>query len=170
MRKLISSLVLICSVVATPLLLAQEKEPNKLIQFQMALLRKGPKWNEITPSDRRTILQQHFGNVLAMMEAGEMVIAGPLRDQNDLSGIFILRTASAEEATNWVNTDPAVKAGLMAFELHPWWSQDVLKKPNRPLKMNTINFNVVYLGFLRKGPNRKDGDSDNPEVKGLQKA
>ena len=60
---------------------------------------------------------------------------------------------------------PAVEAGLFAAELHPWWSQDIFKKADSPLKLST-----VYLGFLKKGPNRKDGDDQTPEIQELQKA
>jgi uncharacterized protein YciI len=81
------------------------------------------------------------------------------------SGIFILRAASADEAKDWVEADPAVKAGLFAAEMHPWFSQDIFKKANSPLKLSE-----VYLGFLKKGSNRKEGDDETPEVQELQKA
>jgi uncharacterized protein len=58
-----------------------------------------------------------------------------------------------------------VKAGLMVAEMHPWWSEDVFKKANSPLKMET-----VYFGFLKRGPNRKAGDANTPEIQELQKA
>jgi uncharacterized protein YciI len=48
--------------------------------------------------------------------------------------------------------------------MHPWWSEDVFKKPNSPLAIET-----VYLGFLKKGMNRKEGDSESAEVQQLQK-
>ena len=54
----------------------------------------------------------------------------------------------------------------MVAELHPWWSEDIFKKAaTAPLKMET-----VYLGFLKRGPNRKEGDGKTPEVQDLQKA
>jgi uncharacterized protein YciI len=53
----------------------------------------------------------------------------------------------------------------MISEMHPWWSEDIFKKAVMPLKMNT-----VYLGFLKRGPNRKEGDGKTPEVQALQKA
>jgi uncharacterized protein YciI len=86
-------------------------------------------------------------------------------DDTDLAGIFILRAASAEEAKTWVDNDPAIKAGLFVAEMHPWWSEDIFKKANTPLKMNTL-----YLAFLKRGPNRKEGDGETPEVQELQKA
>jgi len=53
----------------------------------------------------------------------------------------------------------------MVPEMHPWWAEDIFKKANSPLKLHT-----VFLAFLKKGPNRKEGDGDTPEVQELQKA
>ncbi len=111
-------------------------------------------------------MQQHLANVLSMLDSGKAVIAGPMGDDTDPAGIFILRAPSAEEAKTWVDADPVVKAGLFAAEMHPWWSEDIFKKANTsPFKLET-----VYLGFLKKGPNRKDGDDQVPEIQELQKA
>jgi uncharacterized protein YciI len=142
-----------------------QKEEHKLVQFHMALLRTGPKWESTKEQDRNSILQQHLANVMSMLDSGKAVIAGPMADHSDLAGIFILRASSAEEAKTWVDNDPSVKAGLFAAEMHPWWSEDIFKKASSPLKMNT-----VYLGFLKRGPNRKEGDGQNPEIQELQRA
>jgi uncharacterized protein YciI len=154
-------------LIAAPLTLAQEKkEPqSKLVQFQMALLKKGPKWTGTQTPETQHILHQHLVNVLALLDSGKAVVAGPFGDDTDLAGIFILRASSAEEAKTWVDNDPAVKAGLFVAEMHPWWSEDIFKKRDLPLKMNT-----VYFAFLKKGPNRKEGDEGTPQVKELQKA
>ena len=145
--------------------MAQPKEENKLIQFHMAILKKGPQWDATKEADRMTILKQHLANVIELLNSGKAVIAGPLGSETDLAGIFVLRAATAEEAQAMVDADPAVKAGLMVGEMHPWWSEDIFKKAVMPLKMQT-----VYLGFLKRGPNRKEGDSQTPEVQALQKA
>ena len=144
---------------------ARQDEGHKLIQFQMAIMKKGPKWDTTRDEERGPILQQHLANVLSMYESGKLAIAGPFGDDTNLAGIFVVRTASADEAKSWVNDDPAVKAGLMAPEFHPWWSEDVFKKPNLPMKLDTF-----YFGFLKKGPNRKDGDDKDPQIQELQKA
>ena len=109
--------------------------------------------------------KRHFANVISLLDSGKAIVAGPFQDESDLAGIYILRSASTEEAKTWVDADPAVKAGLLVFEMHPWWSEDIFKKASQPLKWNT-----VYLGFLKKGPNRKEGDGKTPEVQELQKA
>ncbi len=138
----------------------------KLVQFHMALLNKGPKWETTPAPERNKIMQQHLANVLSMLDSGKAVICGPMRDDTDLAGIFILRAKAAEEAKTWVDADPAVKAGLFVAEMHPWFSEDIFKKANTsPFKLET-----VYLGFLKKGLNRKDGDDQVPEIQELQKA
>ena len=131
----------------------------------MAIMKKGPEWVSIKEPERNQIRQQHLANVMSLLESGKAVITGPFGVDTDLAGIFILRASSTAEAKSWVDADPAVKAGLMVPEMHPWWSEDVFKKANSPLKLNP-----VYFAFLKRGPNRKEGDDKNPEIQELQKA
>lgn len=160
-------MLLPCLLLMTATLFAQPKEEPKpkMVQFHMAILKVGPKWATTSEQARNPILQQHFTNVMSMLDSGKAVIAGPTADESGLAGIFILRAGSAEEAKSWVDNDAAVKAGLFSAEMHPWWSEDIFKKANSPLKMTT-----VYLGFLKRGPNRKEGDGNTPEVQEVQKA
>ncbi len=141
-------------------------QEHKLVQFQMAIMKKGPKWATIKADERNAILRQHLANVVSLLDSGKVVIAGPFGDDTDLAGIFILRAASSDEAKSWIDADPAVEAGLMIGEMHPWWSEDIFKKGNTaPFKLEN-----VYFGFLKKGPNRKEGDDKNPAIQELQKA
>jgi len=160
-------IIVIASCFATAQLFAQQKEEpkSKLVQFQMAIMKKGPKWDATKESERNAILQQHLTNVVALLDSGKAIIAGPFTDDTEIAGIFILRAASTAEAKTWVDADPAVKAGLMFAEMHPWFSEDIFKKANAPLKMST-----VYIVFLKRGANRKAGDGNTPEIQELQKA
>jgi uncharacterized protein YciI len=153
--------------VTSSLSYAQEKRESthKLVQFQMAVMKKGPKWETTKEQERKSILEQHIGSVRSLLSSGQAIVAGPFADDTDLAGIFILRSESTAEAKSWVDADPAVKAGLMVAEMHPWWSEDIFKKANSPLKME-----IVYFGFLKRGPNRKAGDANTPEIQELQKA
>ena len=163
----VSLLIVRSSFVFTAEVMAQPEKPQaKLVQFQMAILKKGPAWETTKGGERNATLQTHLANVIALLDSGKAVLAGPFDDEKNLAGIFIFRAASADEARAWVDADPAVKAGLITAEIHPWWSQDIFKKAaTSPLKMET-----VYFGFLKKGPNRKEGDDKNPEIQELQKA
>ena|SRR2546425_3304874 len=162
MKTVVALLLLI--LVLTSFSIAQEPQ-HKFLQFQMAIMKKGPAWASTKGQERNQIIQQHLANVLSLFDSGKAVIAGPFGDNTDLAGVFVLRASSAAEAKTWVDADPAVKAGLMVPEMHPWWAEDIFKKANSPLKLNT-----VFFAFLKRGPNRKEGDDKNPEIQELQKA
>ena len=140
-------------------------QDHKLVQFQMALLKKGPKWDSMDATEKNQILHQHLRNVIALLNSGKAVAAGPFADDSDPAGLLIFRAASATEAKAWVDDDPTVKAGLLVPEMHPWFSEDIFRKANTPLK-----FGMVYFGLLKKGPNRKAGDDKTPEIQELQKS
>ena len=160
--KIKIALITIIILMGSTLAFAQE---HKLVQFQMAIIKKGPKWDSMGETERNQVLHQHLRNVIALLQSGKAVAAGPFGGDSDVAGLFILRAASTEEAKTWIDADPGVKAGLMVSEMHPWWSEDIFGKANMPLDMKT-----VYFGFLKKGPNRKAGDDKTPEVQELQKA
>lgn len=167
MRKPILLFAIACFLVAAPLIGAQPKEEPKpkMVQFQMAFLKLGPKWESTKLEERESILKQHQVTALAMLKSGKAIIISSIGHDPDRVVIFILRAQSAAEAKAWVDVDAAVEAGLYIAEMHPWWSEDIFKKPNSPLALET-----VYLGFLKKGPNRKEGDGETPEIQELQKA
>src|SRR5213594_371577 len=93
-------IIVIASCFATAQLFAQQKEEPKsrLVQFQMAIMKKGPKWNATKEQERNSIHQQHLTNVISLLDSGKAVIAGPFADDTELAGIFILRASSTAEA------------------------------------------------------------------------
>jgi uncharacterized protein len=139
--------------------------PNKLVQFHMAIVKKGPNWTEAKTDEVQKVRQGHRNYVMSLLESGKAVAAGPFGGETDTVGIFIFRAANAEEARTWADADPAAKAGHHVNEMHPWWSEDIFKKASAPARLET-----VYFGFLKRGPNRKEGDGSTPEVQELQKA
>jgi uncharacterized protein YciI len=141
---------------------AQEKQPeHKMLEFHMALLKRGPAFNAAGMA--KDLQTQHIANVMTMLESGKAVIAGPLGDEGEIAGILIFRAKSAEEARAWAESDPAVKAGFFTAEMHPWWSEDVMKKPSKPIKLTT-----AYLAFLTRGA--KWTPEKTPATEELQKA
>ena len=58
-----------------------------------------------------------------MADAGKLIVAGPFADGGQLRGIFIFK-ATAEEARALASEDPAVKAGRLALDVHPWMVAD----------------------------------------------
>ena len=144
----------------------EKKEPEaKLVQFQMALLRRAPKWEKthIKGSGATSgAMSEHGKYVMSLLESGKAVIAGPFSDDGDVIGVYVLR-GTAEEAKSWVDADPGVQGGHLVAEMIPWWSEDIMKKPTMPMKMTT-----AYLGFLSRGP--KWTPEKTPATEELQKA
>lgn len=164
MKKFLAGSLLPFLIVAVPAIArAQEKkEPaSKLIEFHMALLKRGPKY--VAAGMPKDLQSKHVAHVLAMLESGKAVIAGPLADEGDIAGIYVLRAKSAAEARAWADNDPAVQAGFFVADMHPWWSEDVMKKPASPIKMTT-----AYLGFLTRGA--KWTPEKTPATQEIQKA
>jgi uncharacterized protein YciI len=50
----------------------------------------------------------------------KLVVAGPFGDDGNLRGIFVFKVASLDEAKALAETDPAVIAGRLAIDMHPW--------------------------------------------------
>jgi len=44
------------------------------------------------------------------------------RNFDDIRGIVICNTATAEKAKELAEQDPAVKFGRLVLEVHPWWA------------------------------------------------
>jgi uncharacterized protein YciI len=142
----------------------EKKEPQfKLVQFQMALLKRGPKWTG--ESDAQTkeleIAQRAYAN--SLLDSGKAVIAGRFDDDGDIRGVYILRTTSAAEAKAWAENSPVVKSGHLTAEMHPWWSEDVMKKTSTPEKTTR-----AYFGFLYRGD--KWTPEKTPATEELQRA
>jgi len=94
-------------------------------QYVMAFLKAGP--NRSKDQETANALQKaHMDNISRMAEAGELVVAGPFLDNGELRGIYIFNVTSIEEAEALTATDPAIKAGSLVMELHPWYGSAAL--------------------------------------------
>src|SRR5258708_35086191 len=164
MRIFVTLLFLLGCIAPTITSAQQKSEPeHKLIQFQMVLLKRGPKWTGKETDEAVRLEQQHRSFVNGLLESGKATITGSLNDNGEIRGVYIFRAPSAAEARAWADTDPAVQSGYLVVEMHPWWAEDVLKKPGGSLKTET-----AYLAFLSHGP--KWTPEKTPATEELQKA
>src|SRR5215467_9582491 len=161
MRKLLLLATLLCLCIS---IAAQQEDPaQKLHQFELVILKQGP---TAMPADWDTspLRQQHLEYVHSLFETGKAIVAGRIPDDPELRGVVVFNTKSADEAKEWMSGDPAVKAGYFAMELHPWWSEPVMKKLTAvPQKTET-----AYLAFLVRGD--KWTAEKTPATEALQKA
>ena len=146
-------------------LFAQEKPAPaaKMVEFHMALLKRGPLWTTEETPQRKEVLTEHRAYFVSLIDAGKAVIGGPLTDGGEIIGLYILRAKSPGEAREWTDADPAVKGGFFSAEMHPWWSEEVMKKAASPMKMTK-----AYIGFLSRGA--KWTPEKTPQTEELQKA
>jgi uncharacterized protein len=89
-------------------------------KYVMVFLKDGP--TRLKDFVARDELQNaHLKNILKLASEGKLIVAGPFLDDQEIRGIFILNVSTVEEAKQIAATDPAVKAGTLIMELHPWY-------------------------------------------------
>lgn len=161
---LIASLIVLFAFSSAMPQAQEKKEPQfKLIEFHMALLKRGPKWTGENNSQTKELESAQRDYAMSLIDSGKAVIAGRLDDDGEIRGAYILRAKSAAEAKEWAENSPVVKSGHLVAEMHPWWAEDVMKKTATPEK--TMR---AYLGFLFRGD--KWTPEKTPATEELQKA
>jgi len=97
--------------------------------YVIAYLKRGP--NRSQDSATAAALQRaHLENINRMANEGKLILAGPFLDDGDVRGIYVFNVKTVEEAEALTNTDPAVQAGRLVMELHPWYGSAALMEIN----------------------------------------
>ncbi len=96
-------------------------------QYVIAFLRRGQN-RDRTPADAAKLQKAHLENIGRMADEGTLVLAGPFLDEGNLRGIYIFNVKTVEEAKELTKTDPAIQAGSLIMELHPWYGSAALMK------------------------------------------
>ncbi|WP_341902895.1 YciI family protein [Fluviicola taffensis] len=95
--------------------------------YVIAFLKKGPNQDQSEEEVRR-LQRAHMDNIGKLAEQRKLVVAGPFMDDTELRGIYIFDVETVEEAEELTKTDPAIKAGRLVMELHPWYGSAALIK------------------------------------------
>lgn len=95
--------------------------------YVMAFLKKGPNQDQSEEEVKR-LQRAHMDNIGKLAEQRKLVVAGPFMDDTELRGIYIFDVETVEEAEALTKTDPAIKAGRLVMELHPWYGSAALIK------------------------------------------
>jgi len=98
-------------------------------QYVMAFLKAGPNRSQDSLEAAR-LQRAHLDNITRMAEEGTLVLAGPFMDRGDVRGIYVFDVRTVAEAEALTATDPAIKAGRLEMELHPWYGSAALMKVN----------------------------------------
>ena len=97
--------------------------------YVMAFLKAGPNRNR-SREEAQQLQAAHRANINRLAGEGKLVLAGPFADDGPLRGIYIFDVPTVAEAEALTNTDPAIKAGQLVMELHPWYGSAALMMVN----------------------------------------
>jgi uncharacterized protein YciI len=109
-------------------------------QYVMAFLKRGPN-RDIDSVEAVKLQRAHLDNITKMAEERVLIVAGPFLDNGEIRGIYIFNVTSVEEAEKLTNTDPAIKAGSLVMELHPWYGSAAL------MEINSIHNKIAKTGI-----------------------
>jgi uncharacterized protein YciI len=93
-------------------------------KYVIAFLKRGP--TKLSREETEQVQNAHLKNIIRLAEEGNLVVAGPFRDEGEVRGIFILNAETVEEARKLTESDPAVRRGIFQFELRPWYGSAAL--------------------------------------------
>jgi uncharacterized protein YciI len=99
------------------------KPKYEMKQYWFVMLVKGKDRDKITDTAVLNKLQAgHMANIQVMADMGKLVVAGPFGDDGYWRGLFIFDCKDKEEVESLLKKDPAIAAGRMDYEIHPWWT------------------------------------------------
>jgi len=94
-------------------------------RYVMAFLKAGPN-RDRGPEEAAELQRAHLANIRRLAEDGLLVLAGPFLDDGEVRGIYVFAVDSLEQAEALTASDPAIQAGSLEMELHPWYGSAAL--------------------------------------------
>lgn len=108
--------------------------------YVLVLLKRGP--NRPQDSIKREALQAaHMANINRLAEQGKLLVAGPMEDTGSIRGIYLFDARTIEEAKAWTETDPAIQAGSLIMEMHPWYGSAAM------MEIPKLHYRAVKKSF-----------------------
>lgn len=65
--------------------------------------------------------QEHLAYLGDLYENGIINLNGPSGGEGDIRGFSVYNVATIEQAREYAENDPMVRAGRLKVEVHPWW-------------------------------------------------
>lgn len=74
-----------------------------------------------------SLFRGHMDNIGRLAEAGELIVAGPLgKNSKDYRGIYIFDDPDKSKVAELLQTDPAIKEDLLAYDIYNWYGSAAL--------------------------------------------
>ena len=94
---------------------------TRTLPYTVIILTVGPRFSPAGPNrdpEVAAIILQHGKRNFALREAGLLAVVCPIADGTNVSGVGVF-AATPEDVDRIYSNDPAVKAGILKYELHP---------------------------------------------------
>lgn len=121
LQKVIATVFFAIALAGTPSRTGAQEAPK--VQQYVYVLRVAPalhdqaKW---TQADNDAV-SQHFARLAAAAKAGQVIFAGRTTEPLATTfGLVVFEAANDEAARQFMESDPAVVAGVMSATLHPY--------------------------------------------------
>ena len=93
--------------------------------YVLVILKTGPATADKQETD--SLFAGHMKNIKKMADSGKLIVAVPMqKNDKNYRGIFILNVATTEAARVLLQTDPAIRRGLLEPELYGWYGSAAL--------------------------------------------
>ncbi|MBI1780994.1 MAG: hypothetical protein HYR66_06450 [Sphingobacteriales bacterium] len=129
---LIALLSVIVATAQQPSAKTEKKPEDQIRKYYFVMLTKGANRTQDSVTAAK-IQEGHLANIGRLYKEGKLKVAGPFGDDGNWRGIFIFDCETEEEVKKLLDTDPAIAAGRLAYEIHPWYTAPMGSfKPGKP--------------------------------------
>ena len=135
--------------------------PRASAPYYVVFLRPDPARLPISREEGRRIMGAHMANIQGMADRGILFAAGPMDDRlTTISGIFVLKSASLDEARLIASKDPTVAGRRNTIDVHAWhgppgigdrYFRSRKERPGADAVMDVHAFCIVSRGPAWKG-------------------
>ncbi len=134
MRRTRTTYLFCCTFLLAGSLLAQDADTSSFETFDyvhedstyvmqkyfLVFLKRGE--TKIDDKEKAAQIQKaHLEYLGDLFKQGIICMNGPFGDDGEIRGATVYRVSTLEEAQRLASGDPAVKAGSLSVEVHPWW-------------------------------------------------
>jgi uncharacterized protein YciI len=99
----------------------QKKAEQMIRRYWFVLLTKGNNRDQDSTTAAK-IQEGHLNNIRKLYVEGKVKVAGPFGEEGDWQGLFIFDAESKEEVEKLLQSDPAIAAGRMIYQIKPWYT------------------------------------------------